>query len=219
MRIRKLLAAATLTVASVSVVGAVSTAPASATANLGTAVPCGYVHPTAPNAVDYCLGWIHEPGSVWSYRIEASHHAGWWGGNHDPGTWHVFVDRYVHSTGDWQEREIDKNFGDQNVPKFYNTSPNAGAALYLFPGYAIRLTDSSNFSYMSCGAWYQDSKSTFVTREWTTAWPYGYTGSQRNGTVCQNGSGFVAWNVVVDNNVDMLESGFFFKASRILLPR
>ena len=216
--IRKIVAMVALVVAAATGLGIATVSPAGATVNIGIGVPCGFTHPTAPNAVDYCLGWIHDPVSTWSYRIEASHHVGWWGGNYDPGTWHVFVDRFVHTTGAWQEREVDMNFGDQNVPYTYNNGSGVGAYLVLYPGGPFRNVDGSAASYMSCGPWFGDSYSTFISRLNNGAWPYGYTGTARNGTACQNGSGFVASNTWIDNNTTYLYGGVVFNAGRILLP-
>jgi len=188
---------------------------AGATSNLGSSVPCGYTHPTAPNAVDYCLGWIHDPASPWSYRIEASHHAGYWGPNWDPGTWHVFVDRFNHSTGAWQEREVDMNFGDQNIPWFY--TDGISGLLVLYPGYQVRAAiDPWAASYMTCAG--TVSKSSFISRSGNGAWPYGFTNTDQTGSQCQNGSGFVASNVTIDNNQTQLVGGYAFKAGQILFP-
>jgi hypothetical protein len=213
---RKLLVRVLLAL-SVLVPGAalVNTGTAGATSSLGSAVPCGYTHPTAPNAVDYCLGWIHDPASVWSYRIEASHHAGYWGPNYDPGTWHVFVDRYVHSTGAWQEREVDMNIGDQNIPFFF--TDGVSGIMNLYPGYQVRAAwDPWAASYMTCAG--TVSKSTFMSRSGNGVWPYGYTNTNNTGSQCQNGSGFIANNVTVQNNVATLISGYSFTASKLLFP-
>jgi len=89
---------------------------------------CGFT-PAAPNAVDTCSKWVASQhwGYPYSYKIDATHHYGWWGSSWDPGTWHIIAYLYYNGVLIGQVANVD--VGDHDSPLVYNYGGTTGVSL------------------------------------------------------------------------------------------
>lgn len=80
---------------------------------------CGFT-PPAPNAVETCSKWLPSTAYSfgYSFKVDATHHYGWWGSNFDPGTWHIIVYLYLNGSLVGQQANID--VGDWAFPQAIN---------------------------------------------------------------------------------------------------
>lgn len=160
--------------------------------NLGSAVPCGYA-PSAPNVDEVCSGWLESADPAYVYKVDNSHHIGWWGGNYDAGTWHTIVYLYT-SGGSLIRQEANFDVGDDAHPSF-----NSGSiALHIHP--TVQLVPwnahlrSPMPDYRGCPpggsiqTTVQDTNNNYGANGWGSGnfWPFLWTSS---GNYCQFGSG------------------------------
>lgn len=144
---------------------------------------CGYT-PPAPNAIDTCSTW--QPSQFWgypySYKIDATHHYGWWGSSFDPGTWHVIV--YLYHNGNLLGQVMNMDIGDWAFPTAF-ANPNKGAVTF-------KPTWTSNFTvYRGCSA-SGVVKDVYFSDTANYGWAQGYSwpyGNDLYGGTCQHGFG------------------------------
>jgi len=124
--------------------GFINAAPASAT-NLGDRMVCGLT-PPAPNAVDTCSGWMPSTDGNYVWKVDATHHWGWWGGNFDEGTWHINMYLY-YSNGIYINQQASFDFGDWAVP-WQDSCSLSWCGIDIAPNLD---TNSQAVSYNDCG--------------------------------------------------------------------
>lgn len=189
---------AILLVAILSLIGAtaIGVQPAGATVSSAGSVPCyGASHPFAPNVVDYCVGWVGSNVSGFVYRVEMSHHVGWWGGAYDPGTWHVLIDRF-YPNGTYIDHAVSLDVGDGlSFPMVWTSSY---ANLSMYPSAPANFVGHA--AYQGCSGPYISASTSFSQLP-GQIWPLGdLTTRYANPPACQIGFGFIAPWVTVHNN-------------------
>lgn len=163
--------------------------------NLGYGMTCGLT-PPAPNAVDTCSGWVPSNFAGYVYKIDATHHAGPWGGNWDPGTWHVIVYLYT-SGGGYVQQEANFDVGDWGVPLVgLNPDPNTFGKVGILIQDSISATQQGRgfTRYRACdpnnasSGVYQTTRTDTAGVNWSSGdfWPFG---KMNSGYTCQHGFG------------------------------
>jgi hypothetical protein len=176
----------------------VAAAPTASATYLGDRMYCGYT-PPAPNAVDTCSGWMPstDPGYVW--KVDATHHYGWWGGNFDIGTWHVIMYLY-YANGTYINMQATFDFGDWAVP-WQDTCNVSFCGIDIAPNLD---TNSQAVSYNDCAAggnfyagktWFDSylGYDTWSSPNYSGVWAW--CRETGGGNVEQWGSGYIGpWN-------------------------
>lgn len=98
----------------VTAFGVVNAPIAGAMGHPGIACYHNYHPGGAPNVKMWCGGWFQSNG--FAFRVEASHHYGWWGPNFDYGRWRIIIDKHYIPTGQWLMTTVDSTFNDQIAP-------------------------------------------------------------------------------------------------------
>lgn len=177
-------------------------APASAAATMfGPAVTCGFP-PPAPNAVDTCSGWVASSQAGWSYKVDITHHYGWWGSNFDPGTYHIIT--YLYNNGQLVGIQSNLDVGDHTTPWVESHGVWAYSSVDLFP-HPQKSFQTGATNYRNCvpggspvqWVWLADT----AYNQWAAAnhWPHGQVSG---GAICQHGFGSRTAQTHVVNGAD-----------------
>lgn len=155
--------------------------------DLGSPVPCGFSLP-APNADEACSGWIASTDGGYVYKVDATHHIGWWGGNYDPGTWHTIVYLFT-AGGSLVRQEANFDVGDDAHPLFSSNAVSHSTVL-LIPWNAHYTTPMPNYRPCPPGGTIRttvaDTNPSYTQYGAGQFWPYEWTSA---GNSCQYGYG------------------------------
>ena len=169
--------------------GAIAVGVSSAGATYGS-YTCGYT-PPAPNAVETCSAWVvsaNGQANGWSYKVDATHHYGWWGSNFDPGTWHVIV--YLYNNGNLWGQMMNLDVGDWALPHLFNgVGGSINSRIFLYNaglGTGAPVYRTCQTTGVTSETWLEDTAG-YDNYASGSFWPWG-TDIEWGGN-CQHGSG------------------------------
>lgn len=154
---------------------------------------CGLA-PVSPNSIEVCSTWTPSQQAGLVYKIDATHHYGWWGPNFDNGTWHVIIYAY-YANGTLLGQTGNFDVGD-NIFPIVQVNSGVQTEIYL-DGYGHYPAANQNHPhYNRCvygdatpvKTWFADQRGTnnWGSFAWYQTWPYGQVSG---GGQCQIGNG------------------------------
>lgn len=172
-----------------------ASAAGAATIRADLQASCGLA-PVAPNSIEVCSTWVpsYNGAGQFVYKVDSTHHYGWWGNSFDPGTWHTNVYAYW-ANGTYIGLVLTFDVGDHTFPIV--ETGNSGSIIRLGGYNEYPWQNQGHPHYRACvpgdaspqHTWFSDERggNGYAGNGWYGTWPHSQVSG---GAVCQHGYGY-----------------------------